>query len=146
MIARTILLEEINKFIINQLEGIYDSNKNITQKDAVFKYSKKDQKFGTVHFCKKESDSYIEIKFYSCRYGYDFYNNDPSTKITDECCVCYEKTQDVIHCGHKICGSCVTEIMKHSKTLNCPMCRKNHESNNGLIIKYPMHLVTLLFD
>lgn len=159
MIRRTITLNEINDFIIAELEYIFVNkqtfkkslNKNRkTEKneknEKVFNYLKKDKKFGTVQFCKNKNDSHIKIHFIGCRYGYDFYNNDLSVKTSDECCVCYEKTQDVIQCGHKICGSCVTEIMKHSKSMNCPMCRKNHESNEGLKINYPMHLVTLLFD
>ena len=165
MITRTITLNEINDFIIAELENIFvektfekklfkkklfkkSLNKNEIN-EKVFNYSKKHQKFGIVQFRKNKNDSHIKIHFIGCRYGFDFYNNDQSTETTettDECCVCYEKTQEVIHCGHKICGSCVTEIMNHSKTINCPMCRKNHEINEGLKINYPMHLVTLLFN
>ena len=58
----------------------------------------------------------------------------------------YGNTLDTIKCGHIICDKCVREIMKHSKTLQCPLCRVNQEIEGGLHIKYPKHLATLLFN
>ena len=161
MISRTIDIVDINQYIIEQLSLIFDKSKSKSKsksktKEKVnpkkmneFEHTTWSRIYGTVVFKKKESDLFVNIYFKSCRFGYDFYNQSgPSNcKETDldECCVCYENTDNKIMCGHRICVHCVNDIMKHSKTMDCPLCRKKHETDEGLKIKYPAHLMLLLF-
>lgn len=145
MISRTSSPEYINEFIINSLEK-YISNTKSRKKLGKIYFVVKDRILGNVVFKKEKDNDYIYICFTNCRYGYDFYNHDIILKNKNECCVCYDDTAHTIQCGHIICETCVKKIMEHSKTLKCPLCRKNNESYNGLEINYPMHLVTLLFN
>ena len=156
MIQQLADINYINNFIIECLEKIDKKRTTflfIFKKKNKPKYKKeintvyKDSKLGNVIFTKKKDDEFINIHFVNCRYGYDFFNKkNLNTKTTDECCVCLEQTHSVIECGHKVCDDCIINIMTHSKTITCPMCRYNHEKKNGLIIKYPAHLRTLLFS
>jgi len=38
---------------------------------------------------------------------------------TDECCVCYEGTVNILECNHYLCLGCVNQM----KTDTCPLCR-----------------------
>ena len=153
MISKTIDIEDINKYIIEQLSLVFNKSNTkeelITKKMNAFEHVAWSKIYGTVCFKKQESDMFVNIDFKSCRFGYDFYNQSgPSNcKETDldECCVCYENTDNKIMCGHRICVGCVNDIMRHSKTMDCPLCRRKHETNTGLQIKYPAHLILLLF-
>ena len=138
MITRIVDTKYINDFIIKCLKSIIKRKK---------KYNKtfRDPILGLVTFIKNNNDTHINIHLVNCRYGYDFFNQDNlNTKNTNECCVCFEETHNIIQCGHILCPECISNIMKYSKKMICPLCRKNHENINGLIIKYPLHLVTLL--
>ena len=147
MISKTASPEYINQYIINSLDIMIKkyNKKNIND----YKFLNKkfyDYLLGEVEFKKEAENDYINITLKNCRYGFDFYNQVYYRNKKEECCVCYENTNQSIQCGHTICDNCIQKIMDHSKTLECPMCRKNHETNRGLKIKYPMHLVTLLFN
>lgn len=143
MISKTASPDYINQYIINTLETIIKKKRGTTLNTINRRFH--DYLLGEVTFKKHAGNDYINVNLKNCRYGYDFYNRDLQ-HTEDECCVCYENTNQSIECGHIICDDCIKKIMDHSKTLKCPMCRKNHETNNGLQIKYPMHLVTLLFN
>ena len=142
MILRTSSPIYINQFIINTLEIIIKKKMDIHSLDTY----RKDNILGFVEFKKEKNNDYIDITLRNCNYGYDFYNKEICKEKEDECCVCFINTQKAIACGHIICDDCISEIMKHSKTLNCPLCRQNQEIKGGLKIKYPLHLVTLLFN
>jgi hypothetical protein len=142
MITKISTPYNINIFIINTLESFVEKGKNINNLNTCIV----DRFFGVVEFKKKKKNEYIDITFKQCKYGYDFYNKQIIVPKEDECCVCYDNTLDTIKCGHIICDKCVREIMKHSKTLQCPLCRVNQEIEGGLHIRYPIHLATLLFN
>lgn len=143
MISKTASPDYINQYIINTLETIIKKRRRTTLNTINRRFH--DYLLGEVTFKKEAENDYINVNLKNCRYGYDFYNRDLQHK-EDECCVCYENTNQSIECGHIICDDCIKNIMEHSKSLKCPMCRKDQETNNGLQIKYPMHLVTLLFN
>ena len=143
MISKTASPDYINQYIINTLETIIKKKRGTTLNTINRKFY--DYLLGEVTFKKQAENDYINVNLKNCRYGYDFYNRDLQ-HTEDECCVCYENTNQSIECGHIICDDCIKKIMVHSKSLKCPMCRKDQETNNGLQIKYPMHLVTLLFN
>ena len=145
MITHTTTPQYINDFIIVCLQSIYKKKQTFNIKINRSFY---DPKLGTLRFRKKnKKDKYINIHLVNCCYGYDFFNNDIlNTKNTEECCVCFEETHNTIQCGHRLCTECVGNIMRHNKEMICPLCRKKHENTNGLIIKYPLHLTTLLFS
>ena len=143
MISKTASPDYINQYIINALETIIKKRRGATLNTINRRFH--DYLLGEVTFKKEAENDYINVNLKNCRYGYDFYNRDLQHK-EDECCVCYENTNQSIECGHIICDDCIKNIMEHSKSLKCPMCRKDQETNNGLQIKYPMHLVTLLFN
>ena len=142
MISKIATPEYINEFIINILEKLVNKKTQISK----LNHYVRDELLGYVTFTTNENDEFIQVHLKDCKFGYDFYNKDYTRDKEDECCVCYDHTTHTIFCGHNICESCITNIMQYSKTLACPMCRKNHETNNGLQIKYPMHLVNLLFN
>ena len=143
MISKMASPDYINQYIINTLETIIKKRRGTTLNTINRRFH--DYLLGEVTFKKQAGNDYINVNLKNCRYGYDFYNRDLQHK-EDECCVCYENTNQSIECGHIICDDCIKNIMEHSKSLKCPMCRKDQETNNGLQIKYPMHLVTLLFN
>ena len=35
-----------------------------------------------------------------------------------DCCICFEKTEDLLHCGHKVCKDCY----RKQKAPSCPIC------------------------
>ena len=144
MISKTASPEYINQYIINTLETIIKKRRGTTLNTINRRFY--DYLLGEVTFKKEAKNDYINVNLKNCKFGYDFYNKEYTQDEEDECCVCYEKTKQSIECGHIICDDCIKKIMDHSKTIACPMCRKNHETNKGLQIKYPMHLVTLLFN
>ena len=148
MISRTIDIHDINQFIIDQLSIFFNKSSDLKKMEK-FEFTTHNKIYGPVKFKKEKSDTVVHIHFSSCRYGYDFYNSlgQSTSDICDkdECAVCYEDTEHKIQCGHRLCGKCITEIMKHSKTFDCPLCRKKHETSGGLDIKYPAHLMLLLF-
>lgn len=144
MISKTASPDYINQYIINTLEIII-KKKSVTRLNTINRRFY-DYLLGEVIFKKDSDTDYINITLKNCKFGYDFYNKENNIDKEAECCVCYENTTQSIECGHIICDDCMQKIMEYSKTLACPMCRKNHETNNGLQIKYPMHLVTLLFN
>lgn len=143
MISKMASPDYINQYIINTLETIIKKKRGTTLNTINRRFH--DYLLGEVTFKKQACNDYINVNLKNCRYGYDFYNRDLQ-HTEDECCVCYENTNQSIECGHIICDDCIKKIMEHSKSLKCPMCRKDQETNNGLQIKYPMHLVTLLFN
>ena len=162
MISKTIDITDINDYIIEQLSILFKKSESESKSKSNPKSQKETKAnmdkfehitwcklFGTVSFKKQLGDAFINIYFRDCRFGYDFYNqNGPSDCAeidVDECCVCYENTDNKIMCGHRLCVGCVNDIMKHSKTMDCPLCRKKHETSEGLEIKYPAHLMWLLF-
>ena len=142
MISKFATPEYINDFIIEIIEKLVNKKTQLSK----LNHYVRDKLLGYVTFTKNKNDEFIQVYLKDCKYGYDFYNQLLLKNTSDECCVCYDNTQHMISCGHNICESCVTNIMQHSKTLNCPLCRKSQETKNGLIIKYPIHLVTLLFN
>lgn len=142
MISKIATPEYINDFIIEIIEHLVNKKTQLSK----LNHYVRDKLLGYVTFTKNKNDEFIQVHLKDCKYGYDFYNQLLLKNTTDECCVCYENTTHIISCGHTICDSCVTNIMQYSKTLNCPLCRQNQETKNGLIIKYPIHLVTLLFN
>ena len=144
MINHCVNKEQINLFIIECIKIIIKKKKTLNKK---IKIIFKDHKIGPVIFSKNKGDDFFKIHLLKCKYGYDFFNQDNiNTSHTEECCVCFEQTHSVIKCGHRVCDECVQNIMKHIKKVQCPLCRENHENNNGLIINYPLHLATLLFS
>lgn len=52
------------------------------------------------------------------------YMGDMIVNNTEECCVCYEKTNSKTSCGHSICYRCVKKVKKKEGDRDCPMCRK----------------------
>ena len=46
---------------------------------------------------------------------------------TNECCVCYEATENLTPCNHLVCESC------YSRLNTCPMCRAPLENGVPLM-------------
>ncbi|XP_047738573.1 E3 ubiquitin-protein ligase TRIM11-like [Hyalella azteca] len=64
------------------------------------------------------------------------------TSATMECDVCNEKFDSGNHkplcltCGHTFCLSCITNLLKHPGTRNCPQCRK----------QFPQHIDQMMVN
>ena len=160
MIVRAITIDVINEYIISELEKLFGEQEDgagntssectdVRAQMEEFKHTTGSKQYGTVKFIKEPKDDFVRIHLSACRYGYDFFNEPGMSaragEDRDECAVCYEETDRTIRCGHRICENCVTKIMNHNKKLDCPLCRRSQEDDGGLHIRYPAHLMWLLF-
>lgn len=59
-----------------------------------------------------------------------------SSKSSNECVICYEKTQSKTHCNHHICFSCTKKLLvQPGSRKNCPYCRVPFPSKEILSVK-----------
>ena len=56
-----------------------------------------------------------------------------SNNNNNECCVCYEKSENKTLCKHPICKDCIIKSLKKDKYFTCPMCRKDYELKNYVV-------------
>lgn len=161
MIVRAITIDVINEYIIAELGKLFGGQEDGVGKNLgsecidvraqmeEFEHTTYSKLYGKVKFIKEPKDDFVRIHLSACRYGYDFFNEPGMSaragEDREECAVCYEETDRTIRCGHRICENCVTKIMNHNKKLDCPLCRRSQEDDGGLHIRYPGHLMWLLF-
>jgi hypothetical protein len=80
----------------------------------------------------------ILVKFNKCLTNYR------DSDISDECCICYESCNNILHCNHYICIECRDIMNSIHKELICPLCRQTEQYNIGYIFTLPIKAVRKL--
>ena len=74
----------------------------------------------------KEASEPVDIKCLNClvknsKEGHFCYKCGYSLGVSNECCVCLEKTSKLTPCGHPLCNACSEKLQKNE----CPVCKKS---------------------
>jgi len=68
------------------------------------------------------------------------YKQDHPCMYKDECIICYEEKPGILTmCNHFVCFDCYYKLVCVYENLNCPMCRKNIDTNLFDSILYKMY-------